>query len=280
MKRKLTFVTMLSSAAILFSALFIAGCGSAQELTSSWPAQAIQIDGNSQDWQSGLQAFPKENYSVGLKNDGSYLYLCFITSDRSKIMSIMRSGMSIVLESPVNPAKNYTIRFPLVNPALLREAVGSLGPDALQKESVNFLFQELLDKQMQFNIIQGEILSTVNMKNKENIEVKMGSTNESVVLELKLPLATTESIFQVGAMPGDKLNVTFETDPAKVAFREGQSAGQSAPGGRSSGSGGRGGRGGNAGAQPAGGDQGAGGPVSITEKFSAGFAITLAKEVK
>jgi len=280
MKRKLTIVKMLSTAAILFSSLFIAGCGSAQELVSTWPSQAIQIDGNSQDWQSGLQAFPKDNYSVGMKNDGSYLYLCFITSDRGKIMNIIRSGISIILDSPSDPAKNYTVRFPLVNPALLREAVGSLGPDAMQKESVNFLFQELLDKQMQFNIIQGDILSTVNIKNKENIEVKMGSTNESVVLELKLPLATTQSTFPVGAKAGDKLNVTFETDPAKVAFREGQSAGQGAPGGRSSGGGGgRGGRGGNAGAQPAGGDQG-GGPINITEKFSTGFSITLAKEVK
>lgn len=283
MKYKPAFVKILFVIPALLLIFAFTGCGSALEMTSTWPAQAIQIDGNSQDWQGSLQVYPKEDCSIGFRNDGKFLYLCFITSSRSKILHIMRSGLNVVFESSTVPEKDYTIRFPLINPGMLREAIGSLGPDAVQKEGIGFLFQELLDKQTQFYIVQKEFLNTVSMKNKENIEVKMGTTNEQIVYELKVPLAATESSFAIGAMPGEKINVKFETDPAQVAFREGQSAGQTVPGAGAQPSGGaKGGRGGakggSVGGQPAGGDTGSSGPVSITEKFSVKIGLQLAKE--
>ena len=262
----------------LLSLAVLTACGSAQELASGWSGEPVKIDGNHQDWQGSLTANASEGYSTGFKNDGKFLYLCFVTSDRGKIMNIMRSGLSVVFDSPSNPEKNYTIRFPLINPADIRETVSVLGPDAMQKEGVGFLFQEMLDKQIQFIILQEDFLNTVSIKNKENIEVKMGTTNELLIFEGKVPLMSTDSSFPIGANAGDKIAITFETDPARVAFREGQSAGQNAPRAQQGGGGGRGGRGGQQAQQPSG-DAG-GGPVNITQKFSAKFQLSLSKEGK
>ncbi len=262
----------------ILSLAILTACGSAQELTSGWSGEQVKIDGNHQEWQGALTANAGEGYSTGFKNDGKFLYLCFVTSDRSKILNIMRSGLSVVFDSPSNPEKNYTIRLPLINPADMRETVSALGPEAMQKEGVSFLFQELLDKQIQFIILQEDFLNTVSVKNKENIEVKIGTTNELLIFEGKVPLLSTESSFQIGANPGDKISVTFETDPARVAFREGQTAGQNAPRAQQGGGGGRGGRGGQQ-AQQSTGDTG-GGPVNITQKFSAKFQISLSKDAK
>lgn len=261
----------------IFAMAILTACGSAKELASAWSGEPVKIDGNHQEWQGALTANAEEKYSTGFKNDGRFLYLCFVTSDRGKIMNIMRSGLGIAFESPAYSDKDYTIRFPLVDPADMRETVSSLGPEALQKEGIGFIYQELLDKQIQFVIVQTEFLNTVSMKNKENIEIKMGTTNELLILEAKVPLLSTESSFPIGANPGDKITVKFETDPSRVAFREGQSAGQNAPRAQQSG-GGRGGRGGQQ-AQQSSGDAG-GGPVNITQKFSAPFSLILSKEGK
>lgn len=266
-------------AAFLLAAL--TGCGSGKELVSGWPEQAISVDGSTQDWHGNLETVKDENYSIGFKNNDQNLYLCFTTSDRDKISKIMRSGLNVVFESASDAAKDYTIRFPLVNQGALREAVGSLGQDILQKEGIDFLYQELLEKQSRFILIQKEFMNTIDAKNNEDIEVKAGTSKELFVYELKVPLATAKSKFPIGAIPGEKINIKIETDPSRVAFREGTSAGQSAAGAQPTG-GGRGGRGG--GGKGGGGnatnatDSDAGSRVNMTEKFSTVFSVQLAKE--
>lgn len=270
------YITFL--AAFLLAAL--TGCGSGKELVSGWPEQAIKVDGSIQDWQGNLEIFKDENYSIGFKNNDRNLYLCFTTSDRDKISRIMHSGLSVTFESASDAANDYTIRFPLVNQGALREAVSSLGQDILQKEGIDFLYQELLEKQSRFILLQKEFMNTIDAKNNEDIEVKTGTTKELFIYELKVPLATAKSKFPIGAIPGEKINIKIETDPSRIAFREGTSAGQSVAGGQPTG-GGRGGRGGSKGG---GGnatnttDSDAGGRVNMTEKFSTSFSVQLVKE--
>lgn len=265
-------------AALLLAVL--TGCGSGKELISGWPEQAITVDGSIQDWQGNLETFKDENYSIGFRNTDQDLYLCFTTSDRDKISKIMHSGLSVAFESSSDAAKDYTIRFPLVNQGQLREAVGSLGQDILQKEGIDFLYQELLEKQPCFILLQKEFMNTIEAKNNEDIEVKAGTTKELFVYELKVPLATAKSKFPIGAIPGEKINIKIETDPSRIAFREGTSAGHSVAAAQPA-SGGRGGRGG---AKGGGGtatntsDSDTGGRVNMTEKFSTAFSVQLIKE--
>jgi hypothetical protein len=258
----------------------LTGCGSGKELISGWPEQAITVDGSIQDWQGNLETFKDENYSIGFRNNDQDLYLCFTTSDRDKISKIMHSGLSVAFESSSDAAKDYTIRFPLVNQGQLREAVGSLGQDILQKEGIDFLYQELLEKQPRFVLLQKEFMNTIEAKNNEDIEVRAGTTKELFVCELKVPLATAKSKFPIGAIPGEKINIKIETDPSRIAFREGTSAGQSVAAAQPA-SGGRSGRGG---AKGGGGnatntsDSDTGGRVNMTEKFSTAFSVQLVKE--
>jgi hypothetical protein len=274
--KKIYFPVLVS-----FLLLIVTGCGSSKQLVSQWPAQAIQVDGKIDDWQGNLETVKDENYSIGFKNDNQHLYLCFTTSDRDKIAKIMRSGLNVVFESSTDASKDYTIRFPLINPAALREAIGSLGQDILQKEGIDFLYQELLDKQGRFTLTQKEFMNTIALKNTENIEVKAGTTKDLFVYELKVPLSTAKSNFVVGALPGEKINIKVETDPSRVQFREGTSAGQSSPGSeqqsKGGGGGGRGGRGGGGGNAVTV-DDGGGGGVNVTEKFSIAFSVQTVKE--
>jgi hypothetical protein len=270
MKIKLPFLKcfiLVSFSVILL--LAILGCGSSREFVSSRPTQAIQIDGNSQDWQGSLQSFPDKKYSLGLSNDDKYLYLCFTTSDRQVIFNSIRSGLNIELNSPKDASKSYTIKFPVINAAAFTKAMSAFGDEALQKEGIGFLFQDILDNLTQFNLLQKEMINTIQLKNEFGIELKAGTTNELLVFELKVPLESAESRFSAGALPGEKINVAISTDPSRVAFREGMSAGGSnGPSGR-----GRVRSGSNAdNARPSDSSQ-----PSITEKFETGFSFQLVK---
>lgn len=215
---------------VIVFALFITGCGSSESFVSTWPDEAIQIDGSRQDWQGNLKNFPEGNYSVGFKNDNKYLYLCFITADRGKIQSIMRSGLNVAFESQTDERKNYKIQFPVIGPDSQRGPQGEFIPGQpgrgnmeppVNKEGVGAPLQGMLDKQIQFNLIEKDYVNPLPFKNKENIEIKMSLEKEILIYELKVPLETAKSSFPIGAMPGDKIKIKFETETPKMAARGG-----------------------------------------------------------
>lgn len=275
MRNKIFFNRNILAISFAVLAVLITGCGSGQTLISSWPAQAIQIDGSSEDWQGNLQAFPKDNYSVGFRNDTKFLYVCFITVDRNKIMTIMRSGLNVSFDSPTEPYKNYTIIFPVFSPGSLSETRGINGPESDRQEDNTNPFNEILKKQFQFNLLEKDFVNNLPLNNKENIELKMGMANEILVYELKVPLSKTKSSFTIGSAPGETIGIKFRTEPPKYQNRAaarvdremaGEQNGEDGPP-----AGGRGGRGGRRGANM-------GSRGGNTSKFEADFTIQLTKE--
>ena len=236
---------------IILSALLLSGCGSSVNFVSNWPEQPIQIDGSSQDWQGHLQAHPKENYSIGFKNDGKFLYICFITADRNKIQTIMRSGLNVAFDSPTEVYKNYTITFPVVSPGSFKEQGETDLQEGEKQDGKPEPFKDLLNKQFQFNLLEKDFVNNIPLNNKENIELKMGVVNENLVYELKVPLSKTKSSYTIGAAPGEIINIKFKTQLPKMGsnaaarvdreMAEGQTEGGPPPGAR--GGRGRGGRG-------------------------------------
>lgn len=285
----------------LASVFVIAGCGSAEKLVSTWRAEQIQIDGKNQDWQGSLQSFPKEQYSVGFKNDDKFLYICFITSDREKINRIMSAGLNVVFNSPQNDKRDYTITFPVVSPGSMQGAPngqqGERGqmqkpPEGMQapgertpKGGNNTMLLQILDRQINFNLIEKDFTNSISLKNNENIELKMGLDKDLLVYEMKIPLENTKSSFPIWALPGEKINVTIETVQMKQAMkgmpeggRGGMQGGDDMGGvdmtasgdgnmGGPGGPGGRGRMGGRGGMQQA--------ASKSSDKFTAEFSITL-----
>lgn len=273
MKNRLFFLQniILTSFAVILLFSF-SGCGSGRELASGWPTQAIQIDGNTQDWQGSLQSFPEKKYSLGIKNDDKFLYLCFTTSDREVIFNAIRSGLNIDFKSLKDNSKDYTIKFPIIRPDALNKALSAFGNEMLEKEGISFLFQDILDNISHFSLIQDKLITPVGLKNDFGIEIKAGSTNELLVYEVKVPLVSGEFKYPIGALAGEKIDVIISTDPSKVAFREGMSTGGNiAP----TGAGGRGGR-----SRASNVAQGNDGKPVITENFETAFILQLSKENK
>lgn len=297
----------------LFTICFVSGCSSSEKIVSSWPAQTIRIDGESRDWEGSLQSFPEKKYSVGFKNDSKYLYICFITSDRSRINRIVSSGLNILFNSETDDRRDYTISFPVPNSdAMKGDMEQQYGRDAMQGERMpkppqregvqkpdeakpgrgnnmpngkqGSPLQQMLERQISFNLIEKDYTNSISLKNNEGIDLKMDASNDFLVYELKIPLLSAKSSFPVGALPGEEINITIETPEMKMPDRGNKrggagmqtggdmegAGGEEMPGGERGGMGGRGGRGGMG--RPA-------GASKASDKFSAEFSVQLTKPV-
>jgi len=294
-------------------ASLVTGCSSAEKIISTWPTDAIQIDGQNKDWEKSVQTFAKEKYSIGFKNDDKYLYICFTTNDRDKISKIMRSGLTVAFNSPENDKRDYSIVFPVVAPSggpgkgqagqsgnmemPSREGAAPSGESSSQKPGGSMpqgkggsSYKDILEKQLNFNLIEQDYTNSISLKNSEGILLKMDAVNDFLVYEMKIPLATAKSSFPVGAMPGEKIYVKMEIAQAKMPSGgnkpggSGDSQGGGGMGGPGGGGGGMGSPGGGMGGPGGGGGSmggpggGRGGSSSKTdENFSVEFKVILVK---
>jgi len=206
---------------LLTGAVLVTGCGSGEKIISSWPDKQIQIDGKIGDWEGSLTTFAKEQYSVGFKNDSKFLYVCYITSDREKINRIMTSGLNVLFHSMEDARRDYSIVFPVPNPEGMREMMGNQTRpgDGIQAQHTDGEeqtqmrtppYQQILDRQLNFNLIEKDFTNSISLKNSDNIELKMGVSSEILVYELKVPLANTKSSFPINASPGDKIEIKID----------------------------------------------------------------------
>ena len=270
--------------------LIISGCGSGKELASTWPDQTVQIDGKDSEWGNVLQTFSDDKYSISFKNDDKYLYVCFTISDRKLIFSAFQRGLNTTFSSKLDPAKNYTINFPAAGGDQFNQFLSGFTKDMLEKEGIGFIFDEIIERQEQFNIIQNGIVQTVSLRNEAGIKLKLGTTQKLLVYEMQVPLKSINSYYSLDAMPGENININLSTSLVKVPMKQDQSIGQTggtSSSGVTSTGGGRGGTGGTISSRGGSGtgmnsrvsnnNSDAPVPVDYKEKFDVDFEIKLAK---
>jgi hypothetical protein len=97
---------------LLLLANSLAGCNDI-ELASKWRDREISIDGDQADWSGILRFLEDEQTSVGVVNDGDFLYLCLVSSSQGPVMQTVRSGFTVWFDREGGKKKNFGIKFPL-----------------------------------------------------------------------------------------------------------------------------------------------------------------------
>lgn len=86
----------------------------AQEYQSRWQTQAIQIDGDLNDWDERPGHFDAtSNVLYGYRNDSSNLYVAFEISDKEMQMKAMKAGFNFEITVKSKPKLIAKISFPL-----------------------------------------------------------------------------------------------------------------------------------------------------------------------
>ena len=228
----------------LFFLLSLGGCGGTEALQSASLDREITVDGAVEDWQGALTPIEKKNLSLGLLNDGDYLYVALVSRDRQLINQIMGRGFTVWFDAGGGKAKTFGIRFPL---GLL---ASGFSPRARQEEqdpeTRRQRFEESLTNMEIFDSEDHSMRFMVNAV--QGIAVDAAMEAGALVYELQVPLRNSEAhAFAIGAAPGDVIGVGLETPEIdREAMR--QQMGRRGGGRGGPGGGGRGGIGGAGGA--------------------------------
>ena len=234
-------------------------------LPGTWRLSDVRIDGVADDWAGRLVPLGRTPLSIGVENDGRFLFVCVRTSDEATRKQILARGLSFYLDSTAKDQHGFGVRFPVGRggsghpaPSETGES-GSTRPDPRAAAGTELVFLGTED---------GESLR-VPMSVARPVEAALGDQDGVLVVELKVPLATSaDSPHAVGTQTGKRISIGLETVDTKgkpggsgegggaTGFRAGTHGsggfGVTGGGGGYGGGGGRGGGGGHRGGSPPG----------------------------
>ncbi|MDP2036894.1 MAG: hypothetical protein Q8L04_05890 [Ignavibacteria bacterium] len=266
-KNYLLILLTISALSVLTS------CSSSAVVQNTWRSTEIKIDGNFTDWQNHLKLLPEQKISLGFTNDDKFFYMCLVTEDRMKVMQMTRAGL-ITWFIPSSGSENtFGIKYPLPNKNPPREQMQNMGREMFQQGGqggLDKIVNVMLEKQNEMQILNSDkySLSLLPIENQDGIKAKLGYVDNKFVYELQVPLAVhSDYAFQIATMPGENMQIKFETEQTEAAAGRGAGAGMAQGGGGQMGGGGMGGM-----------RQGAGG--GNTQRFQMPEPLNYSTEVK
>ena len=261
------------SALLLLIMMPLGGCSGTEALQSQSLDREITVDGTVEDWAGILKPMEKKNLSLGLLNDGEYLYLSVLSRDRETISQMM--GFTVWFDAEGGKERTFGIRFPL---GLMASGAGFSPRDMQQDRDPDARRQRFEESLTDLEIFDGEESSMRFMVDAiHGIAVDAKLDAGTLIYELKVPLRQREAhAFAINAEPGDVIGVGLETPEIdREAMREqmrgrggggvGGPGGFGGPGGGGSGFGG-----------PGGGRGGRGGPPQLPDPLKLWTTVTLA----
>jgi hypothetical protein len=105
---------LLRQAAILLVVTVFAGgvAADTQRIESAWIAEAPAIDGELKDWGSPLVSLGSAPLSIGVRNDGAFLYIALAASEPATRMLLGRAGFTLWWDPAGKDKKSSGITIP------------------------------------------------------------------------------------------------------------------------------------------------------------------------
>lgn len=216
-----------------------AGLAKDPELPSSWRGSEVVVDGGAEEWAGKMAPLAGTAISVGIQNDGAFVYVCLKTSDETAKEQLVAVGLSIYLGGVGQSDKAFGIRFP----------VGRLGaeqpelPDTGDAKFSRALELSVAGARLEILGRDAGDSSLMQVSAARPIEAAIGEQEGALVMELKVPLSfSVDTPHAVEAKPGDTIAFGLETaQPRRKPQRDAGSPGFRSSGLMPAGPGGRGG---------------------------------------
>lgn len=233
----------------LLTILFVA-CDSFQ-LSSIWRDREVTIDGKHDDWLNAMIYFEKENISLGLLNDESFMYICMIVENPMIRNQIMRQGFTLWFDPAGGKKRNLGIKFPVgmseeeMQMRGMQEGDVPMKPRRGEQDPERFM-QAPMRQMNELEILGPGKDESVRMPIDEakGININMRASSGTLVYELKVPLSQNEQYpYAVGAKAGSSIGIRLETPKINRSNMRREMAGGMPGGGGRGGMGGMGGGG-------------------------------------
>ena len=261
-------------------------CNPPAEVESGWTDTPVACDGDTARWNNVMQYPDDPQFGIGVKNDGTFLYLSITSWKRAVNRQLLRFGFTAWFTSPSKKGKRFGILFPIGmmrNSAAWHSDRRSMHDPEAMKERMEAALQEM-------ELLGPEITDSVPVKTAVaesfGLAVRMFPSDENLIYEIKVPLRQ-DSVSKYALEIGNDslLLVTFESTVPDVDTRNRGDGAMEAPhmgggGGGMSGGGRPGGGMGGGGRGMHGNGRGGHAEPSAEEmpaSFNASFSIRLAR---
>lgn len=242
-KRLLLTVLGLSAATLLANALLAAG-GPPQELSSVWRAEPVLVDEHVSEWSGALAGVAGKPISLGVANDGEFLYVAIATSDPGVRQMLGRTGFTVWIDPDGKERSVFGIALPPVwampNRGRAPAENAEDRPPAPALEPWTYL--EIREGKKDRHRIELVYLA------RGGIAAAVDQPEGTLVYEIKMPLARSDTRpYAAGVKPGALVGLGVETEKLDRAGQRpggGRDGRGGAGGGMGGSGGGRGGMGG------------------------------------
>jgi hypothetical protein len=190
------------------------------ERASTWRDRDIRVDGSDEDWRGEELPVKGEHFSLGIMNDGEWLYLCLPTKDMGTRTTISTMGIVVWLNRAGGKKQTFGIHFPVPNPPGARgmrrppaqaggegqgrEAPREGEPQVAGQDEIGVLGPGKNDAHL------------VPVDQAGGIEARVGLHEDLMVYEARIPLArSADHPYSPELRPGDTVRLRIETAPLR-----------------------------------------------------------------
>ncbi len=239
-------------------------------LKSAWRDHEVKIDGMNDEWQANTTYLKDEQLSVGLLNDGEFLYAMVSTSEPRRRMQLLTAGLTLWIDASGRKKQTFGIVVPGTGfgGGMLRRRGGDEGQSGQSGEpgepgqerpDPNAALERLNQPVTWFELVGpgSDDRRRLELAAGPGIEISRGVHEGMVTYEFKIPLTRSEAHeYAIESAAGRTVAVGLETPKPEAVGRGGRGGGERGGDGGGGGGGRIGGRGGFGGGMGGGGRRG------------------------
>ena len=217
--------TIIAGVFMFFGCCVVWGCSSSAQLTSAWPENKIQIDGQPSDWGSHITPIKDSPIALGTLNDQDFLYLCIVSSDLQFRREMMGLGLIVWFEPDGGDriGIHYPTGFRQMGRMPTRDPGGSGDREGGIANSLAFSDLEILGPEKDDKTVYSPLEIP-------GVRVKIGQWRGSVVYEIRMPLKKSKSNpIAINAADGSDVDIEIQSGSLDASMR--RFPGEGEPGG-------------------------------------------------
>jgi hypothetical protein len=247
-------------------------CNSPGSVESRWTDTEITFDADPSSWKDITKCPDDPQFGIGVRNDGTFMYLHVISWKHSLNSQILHFGFTTWFECRSKKGKRFGIHFPFAmaqNPATWHADIKNVHDPEAERARIEESLQEM---ELLGPGKNDSIPVKTRIAESFGIVVRLFPSDENLVYEMKVPLRQDSARkYAIDIGQDTLMKVTFESVPPEI--ERPHSGGESPMNGL--------GMGGDGGGMHGGGGMHRGGrgrsfPQNFSEPFHASFSIRLA----
>ncbi len=191
---------------------------STPERSSAWRDRDIKIDGSDEEWRGQELPVQKQHFSLGIMNDGEWIYICLPTKDVGTRTQIANAGLVVWLDAEGGKKRRFGVHFPVPNPP---QPPGMRRPPA-RGEGERVPPAEGEERPIPGQDVVGILgpgkndAKLVPVNEAGGIEASVGVHDDLAVYEIKIPLTrSADHPYAPNLQPGQTVRLEIETAPMR-----------------------------------------------------------------